>query len=582
MFTIPSKTDKVFYQPNKGDTFGSIYSSKNADTISNLGRLRATRSFKVVTSVALTDVVNAIAYFNFDNSGGQDVVIGNDQGVWTSLTPVQTFTLDVTSGTPTDVTDLEVFNNNIYAATSSTTVKYKAKTGNWLTLTSGLTSGTTHMLQQYGDRLYVTDGNKVFSSNTSNVFVTTGSYTLDLSVFYGDIAFIKASSNRLWIGLNKNDGTKAMIFEWDGQSENLWSKNYLTEASKLATCVIKDDIPYVLDSEGRLLAFNGSGFQEVSRLIHKTNTYYVSHYNGATAFNDSIMLNVNGGIYQYKKDSGIMHYTSPSLSPISGSIVDYGSLYDYGTIGYGAIMDISDFPNLTGDYFGDLLYGSRMLDSAGNISYVLCADIGINNTSKAMAGYITTPMLESNNVEDVWKATVIKYKKLLNTSDKIITKYKTSIIEPFIYSGTWVNSTQFTAIVAGGGPVLFDYISVGYEVEILTGNGSGQVTHITNISNVGSTYTITLKDSIVGVSAGNESVMKYDNWIELPSITKSEVQFSNIPLMALNKNVQMQFKIYYELTNLFVLQSLFTGEGNINVNELYEIMVVNDTEQHAK
>ena len=133
---------------------------------------------------------------------------------------------------------------------------------------------------------------------------STGIYTLDLSFESGYISWIVAGSNRIWIGVLKNDGTKGEIYEWDGQTENGWSKNYIIEAQGSTGCTIWNDIPYVMDIEGRLLAFNGSGFQEVARLpimqYYQVNTLYASpfpnricHFNGIKTINDSIVININ-------------------------------------------------------------------------------------------------------------------------------------------------------------------------------------------------------------------------------------------------------------------------------------------------
>ena len=106
-----------------------------------------------------------------------------------------------------------------------------------------------------------------------------------------------------------------------------------------------NDVPVVLDTEGRLLSFNGSGFAEIARLPLILNealpTNYVTdqgskliHFNGIIYSNDRILLNVDssvttknyypgsnrfnflnqipGGVWEYTKENGLIHRNAVS------------------------------------------------------------------------------------------------------------------------------------------------------------------------------------------------------------------------------------------------------------------------------
>lgn len=118
-----------------------------------------------------------------------------------------------------------------------------------------------------------------------------------------------------------------------------------------------------------------------------------------------------------------------------------------------------------------------------------------------------------------------------------------------------VNSTIWSEIV--------NY-DAGDEIEIMSGNGSGKCVNITNITNAGTTYTVTIDESIT--SASGSSLGKFQHWIKLPEI-QNKTQFAQLPLPQYNKDTQIQVKVIME----------FTGE-----NELHEIIVVNSTETNAK
>ena len=187
--------------------------------------------------------------------------------------------------------------------------------------------------------------------------------------------------------------------------------------------------------------------------------------------------------------------------------------------------------------------------------------IGISNNldDKAKSSYLITQWLESTQVEDVFKAIVVKYNKLLNNTDKFKIKYRTSKVDGIIIDNTWTSTTTFTTTASAMG----DY-EVGDEVEASLGAGSGKCVNITAISFASGTYTVTVDEAVVGAT-GNLYV-KLQKWKKLAEIQNTK-QFANLPLPQYNKDTKIQFKIIME----------FTGK-----NELEEIIVVNGTEQNAK
>jgi hypothetical protein len=594
MITIPSKETKQFAQPNTGDTGGNLWSTYGIDLTSNKGRIRSSRTLDVVDSLNVDfTTLKTPSAFAFFNPGGvyssAKVFIAYGGRPWYGSSTPNTGWTNTTIGsneptsTTTDV-DMKVYNDKLYATTSDSKLKRMATGGSWTDIAS--IGNGIHILETYANRLYWTQDNyKIFSIDTAES-VASSSYTLQLTGRNGHISWMRGASNRIWIGWTSNDGSRGSIFEWDGQSENLYSKEYKIESQGSCTCVIKKDIPYVLDLEGRLLAFNGSNFQEVARLP-VTNEEYpllntvqnssqkLAHFNGSRIINNSMLflinpiLSKNGnnegylencqpGIWEYEEKTGLFNKYTVSTSLISEDpVFDYGQgrLLTVGALFDGSVSETGITFDLTRQ--GNVLFGARSYRTTSISPYL----IGIDNTldDKSKSSYIITQWLESTQVEDVFKAIVVKYNRLLNTTDKIKVKYRTYKIDGQSVPISWTSTTTFTTAISAMG----DY-EVGDEVEVTLGAGSGKCVNISDISFAAGTYTVTVDEAVVGAT-GNANV-KLQKWSKLQYIQNVK-QFSNLPLPQYNKDTKIQFKIIME----------FTGK-----NELEEIIVVNGTEQNAK
>lgn len=594
MFTIPSKDTKRFSQPNYGDTQGNLWGTFNVDLTKNTGRVRATRTETVFSESDDADLGLPIAFAYFGVTSASDplfvayankVFIGGDDPTDTA------WTQDTITGTPTggDVGDMVVFNGKLYATTATKLKRLISGDTDWDDITT-LTSGPSHQLCVYEGRLYYVDNNTISSIDAATETPATTSYTLDLSFIAagGHISWIQAGSNRIWIGITKKDGSRGTIYEWDGVTEDLPSRPYYIEAQGSAGCAIWNDVPYVLDIEGRLLAFNGSSFEEVARLpimqydvlnrsYATSDSKKICHFNGIKYINDAILIAVNNettgdifggeenypsGIYEYTKENGLTHKFSPSLTVINEPTSDYGQ---HTVNEIGAIFDASVRRSNANNNFASVMFGVDIETADGSNINAINIDViqeRTNDPDHKRLGYIITPFLESNKITQVWQKIVLKYRKLLDTTDKILVKYRTTKDIPITEQNVvWDSDTQFTATTFTG-------VEVGMEAEILNGNGAGAVAHVTAITDNGSDFTITLDSSIIGVTAGDISDVRFQKWNQLSEITANDFQFTDLSIPQYNKDTEMQFKIVMNWTKL--------------QNELREVIVVNETDQYAK
>lgn len=598
MYVIPSKENKKFSQPNTGDIGGNLWSTFNVNISKNKGRvlstrtLAATRNTDEVTSTMKLPI--AFAYFDYLNSG-EPLFIAYGAKMFATTTPWTGWNAFGSTGEPNITTDkyadvdMKTFNGKLYATTTDISNHYLKRLspiGAWTNIAT-IGSGDIadlHILEVYANRLYWTQDNyKIFSMNTAETTVTSGSYTLQLTGRNGHISWVKAGSNRIWIGWTSSDGSRGSVFEWDGQSENLYSKEYKIEAQGSCTCVIKNDIPYVLDVEGRLLEFNGSNFQEVARLPIANSDYPISnyiknsglkltHFNGSLLLRDQMLFLVNpvlprpvnrylencqAGIWEYTQESGLTHKYSVSSTKVGASVLEYGQ---QDLLEVGALFDgftTNDTIEVTARQ-GQVLFGARSNQTGS--PFIIGIDNTLDDVKKST--YFITQWLESSQVEEVWKSIVIKYRKFLETSDKIKVKYRTIKDDYSLIGYSWTSATTFT-VLSSVFPNIVNY-NIGDEVEIMNGIGAGKCVNITNVTNVGTTYTVTIDEAIT--SATGSGYGKFQHWIKLQEV-QNNVQFATLPLPQYNKDIQIQFKIIMETT----------GES-----EIHETIVVSGSEQNAK
>lgn len=600
MFIIPSKETKSFSQPNTGEVQGNIWSSFGLDLTRNRGRLQTARTLDVVDSLTsgysamLTPI--AFAFYNFGSTLSSAPIFAAYAGkVWYGTDrPDQGWTTTIAGNEPNVTTkpldvDMKVFNNSLYATThgSGNHIIKRITTGGAWTDLNTIGSGNTpnlHILEVYANRLYWTqDDYKLFSMNTSETTATSGSFTLQLTGRNGHISWVKAGSNRIWIGWTSSDGTRGSVFEWDGVSENLYSKEYKIEAKGSCTCVIKNDIPYVLDTEGRLLAFNGSNFAEVARLP-VTNSeyplqYYIAntaqklaHFNGSLLVNDQILFFINplmsgtdsyiencpAGIWEYDEKIGLYHKFGVSTNKIAESPV-----YDYGQeelVTSGALFDgftSSSNASFASGRQGSVLFGANAYRTSSSQPYLIGIDNTVDDVKKS--AYVVTPFMETSQVVDSWNKIVVKYKKLLNASDSVKVKYRTIKRDAQRIAVTWTSTTTFTTTDSN----MANYVA-GDEVEIVSGSGAGKVVNISSISFSTPTYTVTIDETISSLTG--TGIVRLQKWINIP-ITQNELQYQQLQIPQYNKDIQLQIKVIFE----------WTSRGEMN-----EIIVSSNTDQSSK
>ena len=595
MFRLPQMASgmlqrtKSWIQTNRSDTMGNLVATFNMDPYYNLGKIRPTRmmatdSVTSPTDTDMTDVPVGFRYYTVSGTSYTYTVAGAfvhantgfNNTSFTKFTAVASYPTTCSSA----YSDIESVWGRLYVTTNSYYVYYYD--GTWHNFTAGdSTTGIPHLLTSCGGRLYMTHGlnsKQIISWGSNNTPATMGNdYTLgnDVTTFANDqvITFIRGASNKIWIGVGSSSGasvTRGYVYEWDGVSQ-FTTRFYKMNATSPMSCVIMDDIPYVLDSAGRLLKYNSNSFQEIARLplfdtyltgpLDTTlNTRFI-HPNGMSVINGKINLLINNkhydsagsinehcpsGVWEYDENVGLYHKYSLSYTATNANVItDYGQ-NRLSAVGALAEMKVAD---KTSDANGFFLAGATIFkDGSNTVSQVWTNDtLPFSTTatyhSTLRAGYFVTTKLESQGLTETWKAIAFKYKNFIDDSEKIVVKYRTSSVPALEVPITWVDTTHFTTTSDLSAYTTLGSNGIGDEVEITQGTGGGMCSHITAISLNAGTYTVTVNEVHTGVTTGTAKA-RFQHWIYSGSATNAVKQYQQLNLPASATSTWIQIKVF--------------------------------------
>lgn len=597
---IPPNSKRIL-QDNKNQFNGNISESFNLDLTSSRGKIGVTRTKKIADVVKFfgpyTYNVLGISsgVFGLFYAGGDGSLDNIYEGGNTAFS--STFVRDASSAKlGPDEGDLLVVNDRVFV-TDNTSVSHTTMDtfGNWTEISSpALTDNTMHLLTAYGDNVYVTNlHDKIGVINSSNVLSLTGTSTLDLGLDGYAITVLMTGLDRIWIGVSGRGSRVAngvcYVYEWDGESENQPSQRYEIDASGLICGVVKDGVPYVLDTNGRLLRYSGASFTEVARLPYKEGEQMYGFDSSTlgqgraiqprsiTVDGDEILINVSNrlegdyfadfpsGVWAWSEENGLYHKLSASYQDVADigttNMTDWGQMR-VASAGAIFVHNINQGLSIydTGEG-GRIIFAQQYFNSADDeTSYLtangvtlltaIFADDTKNNTQKW--GYFITPEIHTTDIEEAWSNVYAKFKPFLDSSDKVVVKYRTEIKEKITGDISWVN-TQ-TILTSSD----LSTIEQGDEVQIIQGVGSGKSFHVQSITNNGSSYTITLDDTFSGASG--TAVAQFSNFKKAGEV-QYNTKMKQWKEFSINKDTHSpiaQFKVCMQ----------FTGK-----NELYGITI---------
>lgn len=596
---IPSQSNPILFQNNQSSILGTITDSFNLDLTSDLGKIKTTKTLvsKRSTSVTGSDFggsqnegVGAIATLqgNIWLISGSNIWIGGNS-------PSDAFTIDTSTNTPVvqyQDSDLKGFNSTLFVVNQNDIKKYNSGTLAWDSIYTFSTSGQAHLFTTHQDRLYFSfDEYKIGSIDITNTATDTGTYTFNPNLPGFSISFMKSDGNKLWIGymntLGGNSETTYVI-QWDGSTENIPSAVFKIESRGILAGCIVDNVPYVVDSNGRLLAYNGSSFQEIASFPLKPYQYLYGvgskfnqraiHPNGMTydATTKDILINVSnvqyfsapptffnfpGGVWAYKKETGLIHKYSPSIQPVADSgttnLADWGQ---YNVI-YGGAISCLGLRGSIGDK-GRIVFGATVaLGSTIDLNTTSCtAGLFTDDTlitAQNFSSFITTE-IHSSSITETWQTVHALYSNLRSTTDKIVLNFKTESDSFTDANITWSDIDRITTTTN------VSAYTVGNEVQFIQGYGSGKFIPIKSISESGGTYTIIFDENVPDIILGMTGVARFNNSTYIGKVTSTDTQqVKEFPITF--KNISPFIKIKVGIQS--------TGD-----NEMYGLFLQNNSE----
>jgi hypothetical protein len=547
-FSIPDQNGNIS-QPNKGELLGNLYATYGVDLSTEQGRIIASPATKnVFDELDDADFDNPIAAFEFYNStwwAASDVLFKSASGY-----PDSAWTQDATASSPSGdwkEIDMEVFNSlllvsgvgasqdDIYAYNGSTWSSWwkgtLAQTALNATVFKPIKLGAT-------GRLYILDQqNKIYNVTTAGVPTKTGNGTLDFSATTYKFICMEATSTKLWIGGTDIARGSAVIVEWDMSLNSATAnKVHKLNGRSVQAIAVWNDNPIALLSNGELHAFNGSYFEMIpdAKLPTPPLGYtFKGELGGAsTITTDGGIVHPNGwaiidGLPHFFLNTKLVnksgtekggHWNAPSgvwcYDPFVGFYCRYPVARDFGTKDYGA-PNVTDHGAMTfvGSGAGEFLVSAKIYDSASVTSKAVLL-LNDNERSLQSRGWFAVVPFQSTH-NDLWQELELLHKKLADSDDTIIVKYRynKSSALPDEADIVWTSTSTFTAT-----DTMFSNVEVGDEVTVLRGNGAGLVAHVSALSYSNPTYTITLDDTAVGVDVLDSARVLVDNWKKLTTI----------------------------------------------------------------
>jgi len=587
--------EKAYNQINRGDSVGGFWASKNLDLFSNYKVMRVAPRLLLGASVdtdATFGQVNAIK--EFDNCLW--AIAGTKIYKNATTEPNEAWAADASTGFVTTYSpinsEIEVFNDKLYASNDAgiyQKVTDGSGGGAWSVASATPNAGILQYFRKF-NRLYITESNNVIGSiNTSNTYNGSGDYAITLPTNF-IVLCMGETSDSLWLGTGNNENLagQGSLFRWDGISPQATERYYFPGA-EIVSIIVKDDVPFALDSYGILYQFTGIGFKEVGRFpfvaampIGTSQSglafRYVHRHGMAISKDDTILINVcnlyestnfdsspenmSSGIHEWSEDFGMVHKYSYGFTPReTTTITDWGQTNSYLP---GALYTIPVGQD-TSDVNGTLLCGANYYvdnDTGTSTSFGLFYDDSNDLIQKK--GYFVTTWFDSIEVQDKWTRLWSVYKQLLTSTDSLTFKYRITEDNPVIANITWVNTTSFTTTtdITAYGPTATGFNGTqGGEVEILQGVGSSLCAHITSVVNNSGTYTVTIDEVATGATTTTARA-RFQKWIKLnPAEAINQIkQYSQYSIGASSPGIQIKCCLTFTGPNEFIKLGLVSNE----------------------
>lgn len=540
-FSVPENGRII--QPNKGEFSGNVLASLGMDFSSEPGRIIASPTMKnIFDQNDDADFDNPVAAFEFygdkwwaitdvlfksatgypDSAWAQDAIGSSPSGDWKEMDSEVFDGLLLVSGTGASQDDIFAFNGTTWSSWWKGTL---AQTALDTTVFKPIKEGAT-------GRLYILDAQtKVYNVTNTGTVTKTGNGTLDFSATTLKLICMEPSSSRLWLGGTDTSGGNAVIVEWDmSLNASTPNKIHKLQGRSVQSICIWNDTPIAVLSTGELHIFNGSYFQAIenAQLPEPPSGFtYKGELSGVSTISvDSGIIHPNGwaivdGLPHFLFNTTIVnkvgteqggHWNAPSgvwaYDPQVGLYNRNAVAREAGTVDY-ASHDIAKHGAMkfVGSGAGEFLASASVYSNSGSNS---TAVLMIQNNERTIASRSSMVMIPFQaGRHDIWQSIEAMLNRFSSASDSILIKYRLhkSATLPASADVTWTSTTVFTSTDTD-----FANVEAGDEITVIRGNGAGCTSHIATISYSAPTYTVTLLDPVLNITASDTGRVRIDNW----------------------------------------------------------------------
>lgn len=595
MSSIRLNQNKKWQQSNSGELFGNIMGIYGCDLDSNSGKIRISPqlSTAIINSGTITTFTGFPSGMVFTNAGETVTtqyrwwIMSNNVNMFkdSSNTQQLSFVIDAKANTPTDpIYDMTVFSqtsagyDNLIVSRAGDLARLNNNSWNqtfWTGTTAlaqpALSSTDPHpvepFLSQYGSFCLVGDGNKLHTFDTTLNSSGVRNTRVQLENKFR-IIWIRSTDTRIFIGTRNANNGRARIFEYDPVNENI--RGYEVSGSISMAGTVKNNIPYSIDNQGIVYKYNGNGFSEIGYLP----VYYLAKEVRSLAWSD-------GSTFPLMVFHRGMAFIGKQLHVLLGGIINNNNSGLWETMPSGIWVLDEESGNFYCKYrlgtinSGD--YGQEQLNSQGaaySSSNSGAGFLTLYQPNSFFAGYQTvtgdasgtarnvvayptlnstgfgrfiTPKIYSPEIQSNWNELWLIFKKLENSTDKIVVKYRVKerfktyyqlTGNPYLtIQGTWSAPDSFNTTDAN-----FADAQVGDEIEVIRGSCGGQTAHISSINLNAGTYTVVLDETIISTGDGTGLIQVHD-WIKLDTFSTTNLpQYADLHFVAASAE-WIQFKV---------------------------------------
>jgi hypothetical protein len=338
------------------------------------------------------------------------------------------------------------------------------------------------------------------------------------------VIWIRSSTSYVYIGTQDKLGTEGFVYIWDGTSDNYQGAVSVKDQITYAGAVM-GNVPYCVNGKGQLLGTDAFSEQAVfpaffdkRRWDDDLSRAQMVHRNGMEVIDDRLHILISGaiegvdtellenmpsGIWEFDPEFGL--YCKYTLGNYKSTDLDWGASC---IARNGALKEVQKDT-------GHFLAGASVYsDNAGTeVKAIFVSQV---DSTALNRGYFVTSQIKAQDIRAFWRRMWVKFKKLENSTDRIVVKYRVTKDSDFPAKATitWVTTTQFTSTDSDFGNTAS---AEGYEIEVLCGKGAGATTHVSTITFATPTYTVDTDEAIPSV-AGTAQV-RINNWKKLGTIS---------------------------------------------------------------